>query len=146
MIKKWGLLFVFLFLAGTVVTSGCVSQQSTPQTTPVPSGTQTGTGTTVPTIKQPTPVSIPATGVFVKVSYLGAFNGTYGIDDVTQKVRNSGDRLYSIDNTTGNVSATFYKEDRSLHNLTVEIWKDSKLLTSATNSSAFGRASVIYQL
>ncbi|MGA2912733.1 MAG: hypothetical protein ABSE07_04380 [Methanoregula sp.] len=146
MIKKWGLLFVVLFLAGTVVISGCVSQQSTPQTTTVPSGTQTGTGTTVPTIKQPTPVSIPATGVFVKVSYLGAFNGTYGIDDVTQKVRNSGDRLYSIDNTTGNVSATFYKEDRSLHNLTVEIWKDSKLLTSATNSSAFGRASVIYQL
>jgi hypothetical protein len=144
--NKWVLIFVILFLAGIVVTSGCVSQQSTPQTTTVPSATQTGTGTTIPTIKQPTPVIIPVTGLFVKISYLGGFNGTYGINGVMQKVRNSGDRLYTIDSATGNVTATFSKEDRSSHALTVEIWKDGKLLTSAANSTAFGKVSVTYQV
>ena len=144
--NKWVLIFVVLFLAGIVVTSGCVSQQPTPQTTTVPSATQTGTGTTIPTIKQPTPVIIPVTGLFVKVSYLGGFNGTYGINGVMQKVRNSGDRLYTIDSATGNVTATFSKEDRSSHALTVEIWKDGKLKISAVNSTAFGTASVTYQI
>lgn len=144
--NKWVLIFVVLFLAGIVVTSGCVSQQPTPQTTTVPSATQTGTGTTIPTIKQPTPVIIPVTGLFVKISYLGGFNGTYGINGVMEKVRNSGDRLYTIDSATGNVTATFSKEDRSSHALTVEIWKDGKLLTSAANSTAFGKVSVTYQV
>jgi hypothetical protein len=144
--NKWVLIFVVLFLAGIIVTSGCVSQQPTPQTTTVPSATQTGTGTTIPTIKQPTPVIIPVTGLFVKISYLGGFNGTYGINGVMQKVRNSGDRLYTIDSATGNVTATFSKEDRSSHALTVEIWKDGKLLTSAANSTAFGKVSVTYQV
>jgi hypothetical protein len=119
------------------------------QTTPTPSGIQTqvsATGTTSPTIRQPTPVIIPATGLFVKVSYLGSFNGTYGINSVIQKVRNSGDRLYTIDSATGNVTATFSKEDRSSHTLTVEVWKDGKLLTSAVNSTAFGTASITYHV
>ncbi len=122
---------------------------TSPGQTPTPSGTQTqvsGTGTTTPTIKQPTPVIIPVTGLFVKVSYIGGFNGTYGINGVMQKVRNSGDRLYTIDSATGNVTATFSKEDRSSHALTVEIWKDSKLLTSAVNSSAFGTVNVTYKV
>jgi PBP1b-binding outer membrane lipoprotein LpoB len=147
--NKWVLLFAVLFLAGIVVTSGCVSQQSTPQTTTTPSGTQaqvSGTGTTFPTIKQPTPITIPVTGIFVKVSYIGGFNGTYGINNVMQKVRNSGDRLYTIEGETGTVTATFSKEDRSSHALTAEIWKDGKLLTSAANSTAFGKVSVAYQV
>jgi len=146
--NKWVVLFAVLFLAGIAATSGCVSQQSTPQTT-TPTGTQTqiaGTGTTFPTVKPTTPVIIPATGVFVKVSYIGGFNGTYGVNDVMQKVRNSGDRLYTIENATGNVAATFYKEDRSSHALTAEIWKDGKLLASAANSTAFGKVSVTYQV
>jgi hypothetical protein len=145
---KWVLLFAVLLLAGIVVTSGCVSQQSTPQTTTL-TGTPTqiaGTGTTFPTVKPTTPVIIPATGVFVKVSYLGGFNGTYGVNDVMQKVRNSGDRLYPIDSATGTLTATFTKEDKSSHALTAEIWKDGKLLTSAANSTAFGKVSVTYQV
>jgi hypothetical protein len=117
------------------------------QLTPTPSGTQTqvsGTGTTSPTIRQPTPVVIPVTGLFVNVSYLGAFNGTYGINGAMQKVRSSGNRLYTIDNTTGNVIATFSKEDRSSHALMVEIWKNGRLLTSAVNSTAFGKVSISY--
>jgi hypothetical protein len=114
--------------------------------TPVPTGSRTPVpaGTAFPTIKPTTPVVIPAQGLFVEVSYIGGFNGTYGIDNAIQKVRNSGDRIFTIDNQTGNVTAAFTKEDKSSHVLTVRIWKDGKLLTSATNASAFGTAQVTY--
>ena len=142
--NKWILFFAVLFLAGIVVTSGCVSQQPTPQTTTTPTATQViQTGTI--SVKETTPVIIPPTGVFVKVSYLGGFSGTYGINNVMQNVRNSGIRLYPIDGA-GTVTAMFSKEDKSLHELTAEIWKDGKLLTSGANSSAFGTVSISSQV
>ena len=136
-----------VFFMGSGNTSG---QSPSGQTTVVPSGTSTQktpvSGTTVPQ-KVPTTVSIPVTGVFVKVSYLGGFSGTYGVNGVMQKVKNSGDRLYEITNATGNVSATFNKEDGSTkHDITIELWKNGKSLTSAKNSTPFGKVSIIYKL
>ena len=142
--NKWILFLAVLFLAGIVVTSGCVSQQPTPQTTTTPTATQViQTGTI--SVKETTPVIIPPTGVFVKVSYLGGFSGTYGINNVMQNVRNSGVRLYPVDGA-GTLTAMFSKEDKSLHELTAEIWKDGKLLTSGANSSAFGTVSISSQV
>jgi hypothetical protein len=120
------------------------------QTTVVPSGTSTQktivSGTTVPQVV-PTTVSIPVTGVFVKVSYIGGFSGNYGVNGVIQKVRNSGDRLYEVTNSTGNFSATFKKEDASAkHEITVELWKNGKSLTSAKNSTPFGNVNINYTL
>ena len=114
MIRKWVVLFVGLSLVGLIVLSGCVSQQPTPQTTTVPtgSGTQQTQVSGTQTVKPTTQVTIPVTGVFVKVSYLGAFNGTYGMNSAMQQVRNSGDRVYEITNATGNVTATFYRAGR----------------------------------
>jgi hypothetical protein len=142
--SKWAVLFAVLLLAGIVITSGCTSQQPTPQTTATPTGTQVlGTGTI--SIKETTPVTIPPTGVFVKVTYIGGFSGTYGINNVTQNVRNSGEKLYSIDGS-GTVTAMFSKEDKSTHALTAEIWKDGKLLTSGANSTAFGTVRISSQV
>ena len=144
--SKWAVLFAVLLLAGIVITSGCTSQQPTPQTTPTPTGTRAQvSGTSTISIKETTPVIIPPTGVFVRVSYLGGFSGTYGINNVMQNVRNSGDRLYPLEGT-GTVTAMFSKEDKSAHALTAEIWKDGRLLTSAANSTAFGKVSVTYQV
>jgi hypothetical protein len=141
MSKKWILLFVVLFLSGIVVMSGCVSQQTTPQTTTVPTTQQTQ----AVTIKPTTQVTIPVTGVYVKVSYLGSFNGTYGMTGAMQTVKNSGTRVYEIVNATGTVTATFYKQDSSTkHDITVELWKNGKSLTSAINSSSFGKVSINY--
>ena len=76
------------------------------------------------TVKPTKQVTIPVTGVFVKVSYIGGFSGTYGVNNVTEKVRNSGEKLYEITNATGNVSATFKKEDGSTkHDIIVESLK-----------------------
>jgi len=135
--------------------SGNTSDQSPPvKTTPLPSGSSTqvtqvsGTGVPQTTIKVPATVSIPVTGVFVKVSYIGMYNGTYGVNGVMQKVRNSGDKPpYEITNATGNVSASFTKEDGSVkHEITVELWKNGKLLTSAKNSTSFGKVSINYKI
>lgn len=152
MSRKLVLLLVVLSLVGIVLLGGCVSQQSTPPTTTVPtvSGTQptsvtqvSGTQTVKPTVQ----VTIPVTGVFVKVSYLGAFNGTYGMNGAMQQVKNSGDRVYEITNATGNVTATFYKQDESTtHDITVGLWKNGVSLTSAKNSTPFGKVSISYKV
>jgi hypothetical protein len=134
--------------------SGNILDQALPvKTTPLPTGSSTqvtqvsGTGVPQTTIKVPATVSIPGTGVFVKVSYIGGFSGTYGVNGAMQKVRNSGDRLYEITNSTGNVMATFTKEDGSTkHEITVELWKNGKSLTSAKNSTPYGNVNISYTL
>jgi len=134
--------------------SGNTSVPSLPvKTTPIPSGYGTpatqagGTGSPLMTIKVPTTISIPSTGVFIKISYIGGFSGTYGVNGVIQKVTNSGDRLYEVTNATGNISAMFKKQDGSTnHEITVELWKNGKSLTSATNSTPFGTVSITYTL
>ena len=58
-------------------------------------------------------------------------------------MRNSGDRIFVVEDATGTVSATFHKEDASTkHEITVEIYKDGKSLQTARNSTAYGEASV----
>ncbi|MDD1698829.1 MAG: hypothetical protein LUQ36_10740 [Methanoregula sp.] len=150
MSRKWIAIFVVLSLIGIVIISGCTSQQSTPQVTGKPTGTSTQptqvAGTL--TVKPTTQVTIPVTGVYVKVSYLGGFSGTYGVNNVMIKpTPNSGTKLYEITNATGNVSATFKKEDGSTkHEITVELFKNGKSLVSAKNSTPFGIASINYKI
>jgi hypothetical protein len=116
-------------------------------TVPTVTSTQNSQVSSTLTVKPTTQVTIPVEGAFVKVSYIGGFSGTYGVDGVIQKVRNSGDRVYELTNETGNFSATFSKEDGSTkHDLTVELWKNGKSLTSGKNSTAFGIVSINYTL
>jgi hypothetical protein len=150
MIRKWVVVLVVLSLVGIVLISGCTSQPSTPQVTTKPTETstqQTQVSGTL-TVKPTTQVTIPVTGVYVKVSYLGGFSGTYGVNNVMIKpTPNSGVKLYEIANATGNVSATFKKEDGSIkHEITVELFKNGKSLVSAKNSTPFGIASINYKI
>jgi hypothetical protein len=159
--KPWVMIAVIVGILAVVVIAlvffmgiGNTADQPVPiKTSPTPSGAGTqatqasATGSPQMTIKVPTTAAIPATGVFIKVSYLGGFSGTYGVNGVMQNVRNSGERLYEITNTTGNVSAIFKKEDGSTnHEIVVELWKNAKSLTSANNSTPFGTASINYTL
>lgn len=88
---------------------------------------------------------VPAEGVYVRVSYLGGFAGTYGMEGNMTTMRNSGDRVFVVEDATGTVSATFSKEDSSTrHEIVVEIYKDGKAQKVARNSSSYGEASVTY--
>jgi len=95
------------------------------------------------TIIVPEPVTVPSTGIFVVVRYPGAFTGNWQADNTSHDVHSSGDRLYAIENTGQTVSAEFRKADRSARqNLTVEIWKDGKILASGITKDLFGEVQV----
>jgi len=101
------------------------------------------TGTSVVTIKATTPVNVPQEGVYVKVSYLGGYTGTYGVNGVKEKVTGSGDRIYSVNATGGTLQAAFQKRDGSTsHELVVDLVKGGNTLISKKNSSAYGIVSV----
>ncbi|HUH79399.1 MAG TPA: hypothetical protein VLY83_05830 [Methanoregula sp.] len=89
------------------------------------------------------PVTVPATGVYVEVSYLGGFSGTYGTSGAMTTIRDSGNRLYSVGNATGIVTASFRKQDSSTtHELDVGIWKDGKAVISGRNQTSYGAVSI----
>ncbi|MDO9036109.1 MAG: hypothetical protein Q7U51_13030 [Methanoregula sp.] len=124
-------------------------ESTTVQATQVPLG-PSSQSTTAPgvsikpeLIKEAPSVTVPGNGVFVKVSYIGGFAGTYGINGEMVTMRNSGERVFPLNASTGAVSATFHKEDGSTrHEIVVEIYKDGKALKFARNSSAYGEVSV----
>jgi hypothetical protein len=77
-----------------------------------------------------TPVPIPAKGVWVRVSYLGMWSGSYGTADALQTVTNSGEYLYEVANPNRTIQATFKRADTSTrpHELVVEIYKNGALI------------------
>ncbi len=98
-------------------------------------------------VAETTTQAVPPTGVYAHVSYIGGYKGTYGMPPDLQTVQSSGDRYFEIVNATGSIQASFRKLDSSTkHDLTVEIYKDGKVLKFANNSSAYGVVSVSYQL
>ena len=99
-------------------------------------------------IKELPTVSVPVTGVYVKVNYLGSFSGKYGSNGEILNVTDSGEKLYEIVNATGTVSADFKKTDSSTksHDLTIEIWKNGKVLKSANDAAPKAEVIVVYQL
>jgi hypothetical protein len=131
----------FFFGSGNSADAGSSgSSGAAPQTTVLGNG-----GAASITVRETTPISVPATGAYVEVSYIGSFAGTYTADNVTEKVQDSGDRLYSLESANGTISAKFQKQDRSTsHDLKVQIWKDGKAVKYATNGSAYGIVKVQY--
>ncbi|MCX6688849.1 MAG: hypothetical protein NTZ39_04035 [Methanoregula sp.] len=115
-------------------------RQITPAVTVISSGT---TRTQTPVVTESTPIIVPPAGVYVRVDYIGSFNGTYGTNGMQQTVRQSGTRWYPLSNVSGTVFATFQKEDGTTKNaLTVGIYKDGKLLRSDKSSEAFGKVEI----
>ncbi len=139
---------VFFWGGGSGQTSGASSSGSSssgsssavPQTTLL-----SNQGVASITVRQTTPVTVPATGAFVEVNYLGSYSGTYGTNASMQTIQNSGDQLFGIEDSNGTISAKFQKMDSSTkHDLTVQIWKNGKAVKFADNSSAFGIVSIKY--
>ena len=111
-----------------------------------PSALQTAAAGGAPSvIRTQAPVTVPSEGVYVRVSYLGGFSGTYGVEGNMTTTRNSGDRVFVVENATGTVSAAFQKEDASTrHEIVVEIYKDGKAQQVAKNASSYGEARVTF--
>ncbi|NMB79105.1 MAG: hypothetical protein GYA23_08430 [Methanomicrobiales archaeon] len=126
--------------AATTTSSGSTGSSSS---SPVASGTVNPA-----VIKTQAPVSVPSEGVFVRVDYIGSFSGTYGMDRSMETAKDSGTRLYEIPGATGTVSASFKKTDTSTkpHELTVEIYKNGKVLKFDKTTEPKGEVTVSYTL
>jgi len=140
---------VFFMGGGNTGGQTASGQSTTVKATQVPLGpssqstTATGVSIKPELIKEAPSVTVPGNGVFVKVSYIGGFAGTYGINGEMVTVRNSGERVFPLNATSGALSATFHKEDGSTrHEIVVEIYKDGKALKFSRNASAYGEVSV----
>jgi hypothetical protein len=157
----WGAIAIVAFaLVFVAITAGCTqsagtsnsgtsgtpaAQSETPQATGQAAQSQQAAATiaSASTFSQPTPVPVPATGVYIRVGYLGQYNGSYTANGVTQDVRSSGYQVYPVNLTAGPITAAFEKMDNTAkHNLTVEIWENGNVLASNVTSAPFGTASV----
>lgn len=140
------IVIALIFFMGGGLSAPAGSSSQTQVTSANPSAQQTVVVGVAPSvIKTQAPVTVPEEGVYVRVSYIGGFAGMYGMEGNMTTIRNSGDRVFVVENATGAVSATFHKEDASTrHEIVVEIYKDGKSQTFARNSSPYGEASVTY--
>jgi hypothetical protein len=117
--------------------------------TPTPPPTTAVPTTAVTTIMVPTTPPqplIPQTGVWVKVSYPGAWTGSYGTPGNQAQVASTGDQLYQIPIGDGTVQVTFQKSDGSGNTLEVEIYKDGVLITSKKTSVPKGSIDLLAEL
>jgi hypothetical protein len=135
---------VFFMGGGPSAPAGSPGQ--TQGTSANPTAQQTaGVGGAPSVIRTQAVVTVPEEGVYVRVSYLGGFAGTYGMEGNMTTMRNSGDRVFVVEDATGPVSATFHKEDSSTrHEIVVEIYKAGKVQQVAKNSSPYGEVSVTW--
>jgi hypothetical protein len=135
---------LFFMGTGSPALAGSSDQPAT--TASSPSARETLVAGVAPSvIRTQEPVTVPQEGVYVRVSYIGGFAGTYGVEGNMTTTRNSGDRVFVVEDATGTVSATFHKEDASTrHEIVVEIYKDGKAQQVARNTSSYGEARVSF--
>src|SRR5208337_4822438 len=127
---------------GNALHSSTVSATATPTTAPaVTTRPASSTNSTV-VIATQTPISIPQTGVYIYVNYLGGWKGTYGTSDNQEQDTNSGEKTMEVVNATGTVTASFGKLDGSSHAITVSIYKDGKVLTSSSTAAPGGKVTL----
>jgi len=107
------------------------------------SGTLTNTGVASITVKETTAPTVPVTGVWVLMDYIGSYSGKYGMTSDLQTLDSSGSRLFEIVNATGTIQVVAEKKDSSTkHELTASIYKDGKLLKSGSTKDSYGKVSI----
>jgi len=103
------------------------------------------TGVAKITVKETTAPTVPSTGRYVQVTYMGSFSGTYGPAGALTKVQDSGSRVYQVESTNSTTIARFQKQDGSTkQGMTVQIYQAGKAVKSVTNNSAYGIVSIQY--
>ncbi len=81
--------------------------------------------------------------MIISVSYLGGFNGSYSTAGVTTNITNSGNQVYTVENATGSLTATFQKTDKTAtHALTVTIYENGKQIGSDSTSESYGKVTI----
>jgi len=107
-----------------------VQNPAIPETTlPVPSTQLTSA---------PTQVVIPATGVWVRVTYPRNYHGRLGNPGSLRGITGSGDRFYQMDEKNRLVQVQIYKTDNTGDMLTVEIYRNGEIIHRRSITSPMG--------
>lgn len=107
------------------------------------SSTLSNTGVASITVKETTAPTVPVTGVWVLMDYIGSYSGKYGMSSDLQKLDSSGSRLFEVVNASGTVQVIVEKKDSSTkHELSAAIYKDGKLLKSGSTKDSYGKVSI----
>ena len=89
------------------------------------------------------PLTVPPSGVWVHITYLGSWKATYGMPGSLQTVENSGERYMEIPHAGGQINLVAGKSDSSTnHALVAEIIKDGTSLASGSTSAAYGNVTL----
>jgi hypothetical protein len=128
------------FLQGTPGDSVGSGIARTTAMTPKP--TQTPATLSIGNIPTPTAVPLPATGVWVRVDYLGSWTGSYGNAGALVTARDSGVRQYEVENPSGTIQASFQKQDKTTHELIVEIYKNGVVMKRGNTTAPYGSVNV----
>jgi len=83
-------------------------------------------------------LSIPGTGIWVRVYYPGSFSGTLGGRGIFTTVKSTGDQLYNIPVNAGIVEGSIEKDDASAGKLVVEVYKDGAMMSRAATTIPHG--------
>jgi hypothetical protein len=89
-----------------------------------------------------TPATIPANGVWVRVDYLGSWQGSYGKAGDLIPAIDSGVRQFQIENPNSTIQASFQKQDGSSHELVVEIYKNGAVIKRGTTTAPKGSVEI----
>jgi hypothetical protein len=81
---------------------------------------------------------IPAIGVFVRVAYPGNFTGTVTANGFTREVNSSGEGIYQLSMSSGNIDSYLAKGDGSAANMVVQVYRDGRLVTYGNTTSPLG--------
>jgi hypothetical protein len=119
------------FLVGLVIVANIISG---PTAGPVNTTLQIPTPTSILN-QSTTQVMIPSSGVWVRVSYAGAYIGLIGSNTNQTEVSDTGDHIYPIPTGENSISATVQKIDSSENQIVLEVYRNGVLFKNQTSTS-----------
>ncbi len=142
-----GGIVIFSNILGTTPGNTAITPAITPVPTiavatpaPVPSPTPKTTFVATATPAPEPKFSIPASGVWLRITYPGKYSGTFGTPGSQYPVgeRDTGDQLYTVSTINGPVVASIQKLDGSSDKLTIEVYKNGALMKRAVTVAPKG--------
>jgi hypothetical protein len=83
-------------------------------------------------------VSIPSSGVWVRVFSPGNFIGSIGANGQFRDVNGTGDQFYPLSISSGMIEGSIGKQDGTANNLIIEVYKDGALISQSYTSAPRG--------
>jgi hypothetical protein len=126
---------------------GTISGLSHTSQNTVASSSQTTVSNIVSESTTSVPQSSSSSGVQIRITYSGAWSGSYGDAGATQSIDGTGSKVIILTNPSYNlVSCAFQKKDGSQDEMKVEILKDGTVLNTRSTTAAYGVVAVAAML